>query len=64
MPGGGPHTWTHGSPIVAERTQWEASPMSQTTTPRPPASARHGFTLPTVRELPPVARPGMFDATW
>ena len=34
-------------------------------TPRPPAaSATHAFALPTVRELPPVARPGAFAATW
>jgi hypothetical protein len=24
----------------------------------------HAFSLPTVREIPPVQRPGTFDATW
>jgi hypothetical protein len=39
--------------------------MTVTVTPRPPvATAAHTFTLPTVRELPPVARPGTFDSTW
>jgi len=38
--------------------------MTVVVTPRPPATtASHTFTLPTVRELPPVARPGTFDAT-
>jgi hypothetical protein len=40
-------------------------PMTVTITPRPPvATAGHAFTLPVVRELPPVARPGTFDSTW
>jgi len=38
--------------------------MTVVATPRPPAAASHTYTLPVVRELPPVARPGMFDATW
>ena len=39
--------------------------MTVTVTPRnPAATARHAFTLPTVRELPPVARPGTFASTW
>jgi hypothetical protein len=39
--------------------------VTVTVTPRPPvASTRHFFTLPTVRELPPVARPGTFASTW
>ena len=39
--------------------------MTVTVTPRnPAATARHGFTLPTVRELPPVSRPGTFASTW
>jgi len=39
--------------------------MSPTVTPRRPTSAAsHAFTTPVVRELPPVRRPGMFDATW
>jgi hypothetical protein len=33
-----------------------------TVTPRPPA--QHVYALPTVRELPPVTRPGTFDSTW
>jgi hypothetical protein len=34
-------------------------------TPRPSAAAAtHTFTLPIVRELPPVGRPGTFDSTW
>lgn len=37
--------------------------MSPTVTPRPPANSRV-FTLPTVRELPPVVRPGTFAPTW
>jgi hypothetical protein len=33
--------------------------------PRPPAAAgTHIYSLPTVRELPPVTRPGTFAATW
>ena len=40
-------------------------PMSPTVTPRPPVSAaQHAFTIPVVRELPPVYRPGTFDSTW
>jgi hypothetical protein len=38
--------------------------MTVTITPRPPAVATHRFSTPTVRELPPVARPGTFAATW
>jgi hypothetical protein len=34
-------------------------------TPRPPAaSVPHVFSSPTVRELPPVMRPGTFASTW
>jgi hypothetical protein len=33
--------------------------------PRPPAeSTPHAYTIPVVRELPPVQRPGLFAATW
>ena len=40
-------------------------PMSPIVTPRPPVSAaQHAFTIPVVRELPPVYRPGTFDSTW
>jgi hypothetical protein len=39
--------------------------VTVTVTPRPPAaSASHAYTLPTVRELPPVSRPGTFDSIW
>jgi len=39
--------------------------MTVTVTPRPPVTAAaHTFTFPTVRELPPVSRPGTFDSTW
>jgi hypothetical protein len=39
--------------------------MTIVVTPRPPiAAAAHAFSTPVVRELPPVNRPGMFDATW
>jgi hypothetical protein len=39
--------------------------VTVTVTPRPPiAAATHVFTLPVVRELPPVHRPGTFASTW
>jgi hypothetical protein len=38
--------------------------VTVTVTPRPPVTAAHAFTLPTVRELPPVTRPGTFASTW
>jgi hypothetical protein len=39
--------------------------MTLTVTPRPPvASTAHAFSLPTVREIPPVQRPGTFSSTW
>ena len=39
--------------------------MSPIVTPRPPvATAQHAYTIPVVRELPPVARPGTYDSTW
>ena len=37
--------------------------MRAAPTPRPPAVV-HAYALPVVRELPPVTRPGTFDATW
>jgi hypothetical protein len=37
--------------------------VTATVTPRRPAAAR-GYSLPTVREIPPVVRPGTFDSTW
>jgi hypothetical protein len=39
--------------------------VTVTVTPRPPvATTAHAFTLPTVREIPPVYRPGTFSSTW
>jgi hypothetical protein len=39
--------------------------VTLTITPRPPvATGGHAFTIPTVRELPPIARPGTFASTW
>jgi hypothetical protein len=39
--------------------------MTVVVTPRPPiAAATHSFSIPVVRELPPVQRPGTFDSTW
>ena len=38
--------------------------MTVTVTPRTPAAATRAFSLPTVREIPPVLRPGTFDSTW
>jgi hypothetical protein len=40
--------------------------MTVTVTPRPPiATTAHAFSLPTVREIPPVPRPGTFSSsTW
>ena len=38
--------------------------MTVTVTPRNPAATARAFSLPTVRELPPVARPGTFASTW
>ena len=39
--------------------------MTITVTPRPPvAITPHVYSLPVVRELPPVQRPGTFAATW
>jgi hypothetical protein len=42
----------------------EDFPVTVTITPRRPAAAARAFTLPTVREIPPVLRPGTFDSTW
>jgi hypothetical protein len=39
--------------------------MIATITPRPPiATAPHVYTIPVVRELPPVARPGTYASVW
>jgi hypothetical protein len=64
MGGGKPHTKTPVSALGTIRTWCDITPMTVTVTPRPPVVTAHTFTLPTVRELPPVARPGTFDATW
>jgi hypothetical protein len=40
------------------------SAVTVTVTPRRPAAAAHAYTLPTVREIPPVLAPGTFDSTW
>jgi hypothetical protein len=40
------------------------SAVTVTVTPRRPAAAAHAYTLPTVREIPPVMAPGTFDSTW
>ena len=34
--------------------------MTVTITPRMPVATAHAFSLPVVREIPPVQRPGMF----
>jgi hypothetical protein len=38
--------------------------VTVTITPRRPAATAHAFSLPVVREIPPVQRPGAFDTTW
>ena len=38
--------------------------VTVTTTPRMPVATAHVYTLATVREIPPVPRPGSFDSTW
>ena len=38
--------------------------MTVTITPRAPLATAHVYTLPTVREIPPVQRPGTFSSTW
>jgi hypothetical protein len=38
--------------------------VTVTITPRMPAAAARAYSLPTVREIPPVQRPGAFDSTW
>ena len=39
--------------------------MTISITPRPPVNtAAHVYSLPVVRELPPVSRPGTFASTW
>ena len=38
--------------------------MTVTITPRMPVATAHAFSLPVVREIPPVQRPGMFSSTW
>jgi hypothetical protein len=51
--------------IEASRTWREnARIVTVTVTPRPPIATAHAFSLPVVREIPPVQRPGTFDTTW
>jgi hypothetical protein len=38
--------------------------VTVTVTPRRPSAAAHAFSLPVVREIPPVQRQGTFDTTW
>jgi hypothetical protein len=38
--------------------------VTVTTTPRMPVATAHVYTLATVREIPPVPRPGTFDSIW
>ena len=38
--------------------------MTVTITSRVPVATARVYTLPTVREIPPVPRPGTFDSTW
>jgi hypothetical protein len=40
------------------------SSMTVTVTARRPDATARAFSLPAVREIPPVVRPGMFDSTW
>ena len=42
----------------------ELVPVTVTITPRMPVATAHAFSLPVVREIPPVQRPGMFSSTW
>jgi hypothetical protein len=58
------------SAMEAEGTKWDIAyrgeqAMTITITPRPPiATTPHVYSLPVVRELPPVARPGTYASTW
>jgi hypothetical protein len=38
--------------------------VTVTITSRVPVATAHVYTRPTVRELPPLPRPGTFDSTW
>jgi hypothetical protein len=38
--------------------------VTVTITPRVPIATVHVYGIPTVREIPPVQRPGTFDSTW
>jgi hypothetical protein len=42
----------------------EDLPVTVTITPRMPVATARAYNLPTVREIPPVPRPGTFDSTW
>jgi hypothetical protein len=63
--GGRPNSKTLGSAIFpAGLPREDSSIVTVTVTPRRPAAAAHAFSSPTVREIPPVQRPGTFDSTW
>ena len=38
--------------------------MTVTVTARRPAATARVYSVPAVREIPPVLRPGRFDSTW
>lgn len=52
------HSGGHGRRAAEDFT------VTVTTTPRMPVATTHVYTLATVREIPPVQRPGTFDSTW
>ena len=54
----------HRLRVRGGRRTAEELPVTVTVTPRNPAATARAFSLPTVRELPPVARPGTFASTW
>jgi hypothetical protein len=63
--GGRPNRKTLASAISRAASRREdSSIVTVTVTPRRPAAAAHAFSSPTVREIPPVQRPGTFDSTW
>jgi hypothetical protein len=38
--------------------------VTVTVTPRLPVATAHAYSLPVVRETPPVQRPGTFSSIW
>jgi hypothetical protein len=59
----GPHD-TSQRDRATRRLARPSLPMTVTVTARGRAATAHAYCLPTVREIPPVLRPGMFDSTW